>query len=73
MVAGQAASTAGLAPFIDTAFFDFSYGDTSAGDRIIDSQWVTSTVYESTVMGRDGDWRNSSSTGASSPLAPSGT
>ena len=32
-------------PFIDTAYFDFEYGDTSAGERIIDSQWATSSLY----------------------------
>lgn len=42
----QTAST----PFIDGSVFEFKYGDLSAGDRIIDSQWVTSTHYVSTVM-----------------------
>jgi Protein of unknown function (DUF1566)/Arylsulfotransferase (ASST) len=42
--------TEGLIPFIDTDIFGFAYGDTSAGERIIDSQWVTSTLYVSTVM-----------------------
>jgi len=37
-------------PFIDTDNFDFEYGDTAAGDRIIDSQWATSTIYEGSVM-----------------------
>jgi len=32
-------------PFIDTAYFNFAYGDTSAGQRIIDSQWATTTIY----------------------------
>jgi len=32
-------------PFIDTKFFEFAYGDTSAGERTIDSQWASSTVY----------------------------
>ncbi len=32
-------------PFIDTAFFEFEYGDTSAGERVIDSQWATNTLY----------------------------
>ena len=44
--------TSGLVPFMDTDYFDFEYGDTSAGDRVIDSQWATSTVYNSTVMNR---------------------
>jgi hypothetical protein len=48
-------SSSGLTPFIDTDYFDFEYGDTSAGERIIDSQWTTSNVYESTVMdGQEG-------------------
>jgi len=37
-------------PFIDTDYFDFEYGDTSAGERIIDSQFVSSTKYVSTTM-----------------------
>ena len=32
-------------PFIDTDVFDFEYGDESAGERIIDAQYVSSTVY----------------------------
>jgi len=32
-------------PFIDTDYLKFAYGDTSAGERIIDSQWVTTTLY----------------------------
>jgi hypothetical protein len=35
-------------PFIDTDYFAFAYGDTSAGERIIDSQWVTTTLYTGT-------------------------
>jgi len=42
--------TSSLVPFMDADYFDFAYGDTSAGDRIIDSQWTTSTVYNATVM-----------------------
>ena len=38
-------STTGLTPFIDTNYFAFSYGDTSAGERIIDSQYASSTKY----------------------------
>ena len=47
----EGTDTSGMIPFIDTEYFDFAYGDTSTGSRIIDSQWVTSSVYESTVMG----------------------
>jgi len=45
--------TSGLKPFIDTAHFDFAYGDASAGERIIDSQWATTTNYVSTTMNGD--------------------
>ncbi len=37
-------------PFINDDVFGFEYGDTSAGDRIIDSQWISSNVYVSDVM-----------------------
>lgn len=37
-------------PFIDDSVFAFQYGDTSANERLIDSQWVTSSQYVSTVM-----------------------
>ena len=47
----MAEETGNLTPFIDDSVFNFSYGDTSAGERIIDSQWATSTLYESTTMG----------------------
>ena len=40
----------GLTPFIDTGVFAFGYGDTSAGDRVIDAQFATSTRYVSTTM-----------------------
>jgi len=38
-------------PFIDTDYFAFEYGNTAAGERMIDSQWATSSVYTSTVFG----------------------
>jgi hypothetical protein len=40
-----------LQPFIDTDYFDFAYGDTSAGERVIDSQYASSTLYISTADG----------------------
>ena len=46
---GEGSTT--LIPFIDTDAFAFEYGDESAGERIIDSQWATSTKYVSTTMG----------------------
>ena len=42
-----------LTPFIDTTYFKFGYGDTNAGERIIDAQYVTSTKYVSTTMNGD--------------------
>jgi hypothetical protein len=38
-------------PFIDTEFFDFEYGDTASGERMIDSQWATSSLYTGSVFG----------------------
>jgi hypothetical protein len=42
--------TCSVVPFIDTRYFDFSYGDTNSGERVIDSQFATSTKYVSTTM-----------------------
>ena len=36
-------------PFIDTDFFDFTYG--SNGERVIDVQILSSTIYQGTTMG----------------------
>ena len=35
----------GLTPFIDKTYFEFGYGDTSAGERLIDAQYATSNLY----------------------------
>jgi hypothetical protein len=43
--------TCDATPFIDTGFFVFSYGDTSAGERMIDAQYMSGTRYVSTTMG----------------------
>ena len=40
-------------PYIDTKYFNFSYGDTSKGERFIDVQCWSSTEYVSTTMGND--------------------
>jgi hypothetical protein len=42
---GPGADTSRLTPFIDTKYFKFAYGDAGAGERTIDSQWATSTLY----------------------------
>lgn len=49
-VSACASGTCSATPFIDTRYFDFQYGDTSAGERVIDSQFATSTKYVSTTM-----------------------
>ena len=51
-VGPQTTSTTG-APFIDTNAFVFNYGDTSAGERIIDAQYLSATKYVSTTMRGD--------------------
>jgi len=50
---GFTGDTSGLIPFIDTDVFDFVYGDESAGERIIDSQYWSSDAYVGTTMGGD--------------------
>ncbi|MCF7793980.1 MAG: DUF1566 domain-containing protein [Candidatus Cloacimonetes bacterium] len=50
---GWNGSTTDLIPFIDTDYFDFGYGDVSAGERIIDAQFISSTLYVSTTMNND--------------------
>ena len=42
--------TSNLKPFIDDSIFKFTYGKEEDGDRIIDSQFATSTKYVSTTM-----------------------
>ena len=42
---GTSVDTTGIEPFIDTTYFDVGYGDPSAGERMIDGQYVTSTIY----------------------------
>ena len=46
-------SIAKAVPFIDTDCFDFEYGDTSAGERIIDAQYWSGTEYVTTTMNRN--------------------
>jgi len=46
-------NTDDLVPFIDTDYFGFGYGDTDAGERIIDAQLASSTLYVGTTMNGD--------------------
>jgi hypothetical protein len=43
--------TTGLIPFIDTDYFDFAYGDETAGERNIDAQFWSSNAYIGIVFG----------------------
>ena len=43
----------GGTPFINTEYFQFTYGDTGNNERVIDSQYMSSTLYVSTTMGRN--------------------
>ncbi len=43
-------SAADARPFLDTAYFDFDYGDPRAGERHIDAQYWSSTAYTGTTM-----------------------
>ncbi|MBN2586954.1 MAG: DUF1566 domain-containing protein [Candidatus Fermentibacteraceae bacterium] len=42
-----------LIPFIDTDYFEFQYGDTLAGERLIDAQYWSSTAYRGLTMNGD--------------------
>lgn len=48
--------TSGMVPFIDRDYFDFNWGDTEAGERIIDAQMVSSTLYVGEAPERDGGY-----------------
>lgn len=49
----EGTSTENLVPFIDTNYFDFAYGDLSAGERLIDAQMASTTLYVGTTMNGD--------------------
>jgi hypothetical protein len=40
----------GVTPFVDTRYFDFAYGDTDAGERIIDAQFWSANAYTGYVF-----------------------
>ena len=46
--------TSRLTPFIDTKYFKFAYGDTGAGERVIDSQYASCTKYSGKSVRGDG-------------------
>jgi len=43
-------SAADSKPYLDTRYFDFQYGNTNAGERLIDAQYWSSTEYVGTTM-----------------------
>jgi len=47
---GYEGPTENLVPFINTNYFDFAYGDESAGERIIDAQMASTNIYVGTTM-----------------------
>ena len=49
----EGSDTENLIPFVDTSYFDVAYGDTDAGERIIDGQYASTTLYVGTTMGGD--------------------
>ncbi|THB74268.1 MAG: DUF1566 domain-containing protein [Desulfobacteraceae bacterium] len=43
-------SPSSMIPFVDTNFFEFAYGDESAGERLIDAQFWSSNAYVGKVF-----------------------
>lgn len=43
-------TAAASVPYINTDYFDFEYGDESAGERFIDAQYCSSTEYVGTIF-----------------------
>ncbi|MDP6734231.1 MAG: DUF1566 domain-containing protein [Gammaproteobacteria bacterium] len=50
----EGTNTSNMIPFIDTNYFDFDYGDTNAGERIIDAQYASSNLYVSNTANEGG-------------------
>ena len=48
-------ANAGQVPFINTTYFDFAYGDTSAGERTIDAQYAPVPLYVSNTANDGGN------------------
>ena len=47
---GPGSDVSTLTPFIDRTYFSFGYGDTAAGERVLDAQYASSTLYVSKTM-----------------------
>lgn len=50
---GSSGRVPGAVPYINTDYFNFKYGNTRAGERYIDAQWLSSTRYVSYTMERN--------------------
>ena len=50
---GSGRTEAESIPYLDTTVFELRFGDTSAGERLIDAQFLSSTEYVSTTMNND--------------------
>ncbi|MDP7492705.1 MAG: DUF1566 domain-containing protein [Candidatus Undinarchaeales archaeon] len=50
---GSGRTEAESTPYLDTTIFEFRFGDTSAGERLIDAQFLSSNEYVSTTMNND--------------------
>jgi hypothetical protein len=50
---GPSVDPENLVPYVDPAYFAFGWGDTAAGERIIDAQYWSDTEYVSTTMNGD--------------------
>lgn len=44
-ISGQESLTSDMIPFINTTFFGYAYGDTGAGERLIDVQCASTTLF----------------------------
>lgn len=49
-ISGYSGSLDFIQPFIDDEVFQFAYGDTASGERPIDSQYASNTVYNETTI-----------------------
>lgn len=47
---GPGSTAATLTPFIDRNYFSFGYGDTGAGERLLEAQYASSNLYVSKTM-----------------------
>ena len=53
-VSGYTGTTGeGIEPFIDDDYFEFGYGDVEAGERLLEGQMATSSLYVTTTRGEE--------------------